>query len=137
MRFQRWLQGGGIWVALDARGSVVGFAAAGEVEGEAFLIELDVHPDHGRRGLGRRLIELVRVWGLERGYEILQLSTYADVDWNAPYYERLGFRILTEDELGPGLLHIRGQENDSGLDTLRRVFMALPIESPVPLHDSH
>ena len=104
-----------------------------EVDGQGFLIELDVHPAHGRCGLGRQLIELVRVWGSERGYEALHLSTFADVNWNAPYYERLGFRIMTEDELGPGLLGVRRQEAASGLDVAHRVFMTLPIHTPVNL----
>ena len=134
-RFQSWLQGGAIWVAVDAQENVVGFAVAGEVDAQGFLIELDVHPAHGRRGLGRRLIEGVRVWGKERGYEALCLSTFADVDWNAPYYERLGFRIMTEDELGPGLLEIRREEAASGLDVVRRVFMTLPIHQPVIQND--
>jgi GNAT superfamily N-acetyltransferase len=125
--FQSWLQDGAIWVAVDSQENVVGFAVAGEVDRQGFLIELDVHPAHGRRGLGRRLIKPVRAWGREQGYEALRLSTFADVDWNAPYYARLGFRALTEDELSPGLLKIRGQEAASGLDVVRRVFMTLPI----------
>jgi len=129
--FQTWFQEGAIWVAVDAQEHVVGFAVAGEVDAQGFLIELDVHPAHGRLGLGRQLIERVRVWGIERGYEALCLSTFVDVDWNAPYYERLGFRIMTEDELGPGLLEIRGEEATSGLDVARRVFMTIPIHKPI------
>ena len=132
-RFQSWLEDGAIWLTVDAQGNVVGFAVAGEVDGQGFLIELDVLPAHGRRGLGRRLIELVRHWGLERGYEALHLSTFVDVKWNAPYYEHLGFRIMTDDELGPGLQEIRRHEADSGLDVTRRVFMTLPIHRPVDL----
>lgn len=132
-RFQSWLEDGAIWVAVDAQENVVGFAAAGEVDGQGFLIELDVHPAHGRRGLGRRLIEYVSICVRERGYEALRLSTFVDVDWNAPYYARLGFRIMTENELGPGLREIRHNEADSGLDVTRRVFMTLPIHERVHL----
>ena len=132
--FQRWLEAGAIWVVMDAQEEVIGFAVAGEVDRQGFLIELDVHPAHGRRGLGRQLIELVRVWGLERGYEALRLSTFVDVHWNAPYYKRLGFRIMTEDELGPGLLEIQSEEAASGLEVARRVFMSLPIHKPVQLN---
>jgi GNAT superfamily N-acetyltransferase len=130
-RFQTWLQDGAIWVAVEAQENLVGFAVAGEVDDQGFLIELDVHPSHGRRGLGRRLIELVRVWGIERGYEALRLSTFLDVSWNAPYYERLGFRVMMEDELGPGLLEIRREEAASGLHVLDRVFMTRSIHKAV------
>lgn len=132
-RFQSWLEAGAIGVAVDAQETVVGFAVAGEVDGQGFLIELDVLPAHGRRGLGRRLIEFTRLWGMERGYDALRLSTFVDVKWNAPYYERLGFRVMTEDELGPGLREIRRYEAVSGLDVTRRVFMTLPIHRPVYL----
>jgi GNAT superfamily N-acetyltransferase len=130
-RFEGWFREGGIWVAADAQENLVGFAAAGEVDDRGFLIELDIHPAHGRRGLGRQLIELVCAWGREHGYEALRLSTFADVPWNAPYYQRLGFQIMTEDELGPGLLEIRREEAASGLDVSRRVFMTLPIHRPI------
>ena len=136
MRFQSWFEEGAIWVAVDPQENVVGFAVAGEVDRQGFLIELDVHPVHGRRGLGRQLIELVRVWGLERGYVALRLSTFVDVNWNAPYYKRLGFRIMTEDELGPGLLEIQREEAASGLEVARRVFMSLPIHKPVNPNDT-
>ena len=129
--FLSWFQEGAIWVAVDTQENLVGFAVAGEVDRQGFLIELDVHPAHGRRGLGRQLIELVRVWSMERGYVALRLSTFVDVNWNAPYYKRLGFRIMTEDELGPGLLEIQREEAASGLEVSRRVFMSLPIHKSV------
>ena len=130
-RFQSWLAEGAIWVVVDAEEHVIGFAVAGEVDAQGFLIELDIHPAHSRRGLGRRLIELVRVWGMERGYEALRLSTFIDVNWNAPYYKRLGFRIMAEEELGPGLLEIQREEAACGLEVARRLFMTLSIQTPV------
>jgi len=130
-RFQSWLQDDAIRVAVDAHAKVVGFAVAGEVDGQGFLVELDIHPAHGRRGLGRQLIELVRLWGNKQGYQALRLSTFVDVHWNAPYYERLGFRVMAEDELGPGLLGVRHNEAAAGLDVICRVFMSLPSHRPV------
>jgi ribosomal protein S18 acetylase RimI-like enzyme len=124
--FEEWQRRGAIWVAVDSEDNVVGFAVAGEVDGQGFLVELDVHPDHGRRGLGRRLIETARRWTVEQGYEVIRLSTFVDIEWNAPYYSRLGFRILAEAELGPGLLEVRSQEAEAGLDVARRVFMMRP-----------
>ena len=41
------------------------------------------------------------------------LTTFRDVPWNAPYYERLGFRTLAADEITPGLAAIRAHEADS------------------------
>ena len=126
-RFTEWWHAGTLWVAVDVENQIVGFAVAEELDSQGFLTEIDVHPVHGRRGLGRRLIEAVRSWAVERGYNTLRLSTFAQIEWNAPYYTKLGFRILAEDELGPGLLEVRRGEAESGLDIAQRVFMSLAI----------
>ena len=41
------------WVAVDDRGSIIGFAVAWVVDGEGHLDELAVTPGYGRRGVGR------------------------------------------------------------------------------------
>ncbi|MZD06511.1 GNAT family N-acetyltransferase, partial [Streptomyces sp. SID5785] len=51
------------------------------------------------------------------------LTTFRDVEWNAPYYARLGFRVLAEDEVTPGLARIRAAEAAHGLDRWPRVCM--------------
>ncbi len=92
-----------VWVLTDADDQPVGFAAASELDGELYLEEIDVHPAHGRRGLGRRLLETVCAWAEEQGYPAVTLSTFGDVPWNAPFYSRLGFRIVEGGEIGTGL----------------------------------
>jgi GNAT superfamily N-acetyltransferase len=94
---------GMVWVLTNADDQPVGFAAASELDGALYLEEIDVHPAHGRRGLGRRLIETLCIWAEERGYPAVTLSTFRDVPWNAPFYSRLGFRIIEDGEMGPGL----------------------------------
>ncbi|MEZ4862278.1 MAG: GNAT family N-acetyltransferase [Caldilineaceae bacterium] len=123
-----WLLHGRIWVAVDAQDKPVGFVVAHEIDSMAYIHELDVAPAHGRQGLGRRLIETVAVWGRTCGYPALLLSTFVDIPWNAPYYQRLGFRRLDEAELGVGLQAIREQEAAAGLDLTRRVCMLRLIE---------
>src|SRR5574341_1406291 len=46
-----------VWVLTDMEDRPVGFAVASELDGALYLDEIDVHPAHGRRGLGKRLIE--------------------------------------------------------------------------------
>jgi hypothetical protein len=53
----------------------------------------------------------------------LTLTTFTHVPWNAPYYERLGFRPLPEAELTPGLVAIRQNEAAHGLDRWPRLSM--------------
>jgi len=92
-----------VWVLTDVDDQPVGFAAASELDGALYLEEIDVHPAHGRRGLGRRLIETLCVWAEEQGYPAITLSTFRDVPWNAPFYSRIGFRIIEDGEMGTGL----------------------------------
>lgn len=41
-----------LWVAVTAQDAPVGFALLCEIDGALHLDELDVHPAHGRRGIG-------------------------------------------------------------------------------------
>ena len=43
--------------------------------------------------------------------------------WNAPYYERLGFRELTEAEVTPGLAALLAAGPGAGQDNPVRVCM--------------
>lgn len=119
---------GRLWVATDAAGSVVGFALAAVVGGVAHLDELDVHPDHGRRGVGRALVDAVIAWARARGHRALTLNTMRDVPWNAPYYEKLGFVILPDDALPPALADLRRREVEHGLPGERRVSMRRALD---------
>lgn len=114
---------GRLWIATTPNGRPVGFAMAIEVDGVAHLDELDVHPGHGRRGLGTALVETVCEWAKSAGFKAITLSTFADVAWNAPFYARLGFHILPEDELTEGLLRLREIEAGLGLPISKRVMM--------------
>jgi GNAT superfamily N-acetyltransferase len=114
---------GRLWVAAGLDGQPIGFAVAAIVDGLAHLDELDVHPEHGRRGLGTALVERVCEWANSAGFAAITLSTFRDVPWNAPFYARLGFRTLTEDELTEGLLQLREAEADQGLPISKRVVM--------------
>ena len=50
-----------------------------------------MHPDYGRRGIGRALLRAAVDWAATRGYDELSLATYRDVPWNAPFYASEGF----------------------------------------------
>jgi ribosomal protein S18 acetylase RimI-like enzyme len=83
------------WVAIDDLGAVIGFAVAWVIDGEGHLDELAVTPAHGRRGVGRALIEEVLAWSAAQGLPSVTLITFRDVPWNGPYYEKLGFEAVT------------------------------------------
>lgn len=85
--------------------------------------QISVHPRAARHRIGQALIEHAADRAREAGREALTLTTFADVPWNAPYYARIGFRVLGEDELTPGLRKIRAHEAELGLDRWPRVAM--------------
>jgi GNAT superfamily N-acetyltransferase len=107
-----------VWVAVGERGVPVAFIAVGDVAGATHVHQVSVHPSHARQGIGAALIEHVR-----RAGRAVTLTTFRDVPWNAPYYERLGFRPVTEPS--PGLAEIMSEEASRGLDPSTRVAMVL------------
>jgi hypothetical protein len=52
---------------------------------------MDVLAEHGRRGIGGRLLETVCTSAREHGYAAVTLSTFRDVPWNDPFCRRHGF----------------------------------------------
>jgi GNAT superfamily N-acetyltransferase len=119
-------QRGELWVAL-ADDVVIGFAHVKILEpGIAHLEEIDVLPEHGRRGVGSRLVVSVCQWAEARGYSFITLTTFRDVPWNEPFYERLGFQEISPDELSPALRLVVEDETRRGLDPSRRVAMRRP-----------
>jgi len=115
---------GQLWVALGDDDAPVGFAYAELLE-PAFvhLEEIDVHPDHGHRGLGRRLLATVCTWAEKEGYRGVTLTTFRDPPWNMPFYASAGFEVVPPAELRPALAAVFQREAVRGLDPARRVVM--------------
>lgn len=101
----------------------VGFALLTQVDGLPHLHELAVDPDHGRRGLGRRLVEYACEAARQQGFAAITLCTFRDVPFNGPFYARLGFRPVPEASLTPGLVRLRRKEAEDGLDVSKRDVM--------------
>jgi GNAT superfamily N-acetyltransferase len=101
-------------IVLVAGSPAVGFACVDIVDDVAHLWQLSVHPSHGRQGIGRALVQAVCEWAVCNGYPAVTLTTFRNVPWNAPFYRRLGFRVL--HDLPPGLNGIREHEREIGDD---------------------
>jgi len=114
---------GMLWVAVAPSDEPVGFAYARWLGDEPHLEELDVHPDHGRRGLGTQLLHAFLAWARARGVTGITLSTFRDVPWNEPFYARLGFRALDTAELSAPIRELIASEARKGLPADRRVVM--------------
>jgi GNAT superfamily N-acetyltransferase len=118
----RYVRTGTAWVA-ELDGDVVGYASASIVDGEGHLDQVSLLAAAAGRRIGQALIEAVVAWTTERGLPAVTLTTFRDVPWNGPYYERLGFVAVPEHEQGPQLAAIRAAERDAGLDVLPRIAM--------------
>ncbi len=118
-----------LWVALDEQKNAVGFALARGVDGYAHLEEMDVHPDHGRRGIGSQLLGAVIDWARAAGFPGITLITFRHLQWNAPFYERHGFVQLDHLEASGGLRELLREEVEAGLEPRNRVAMLYSFRS--------
>ena len=112
------------WLAL-ANDQPVGFILAELHASSLFIVELSVHLDWQGKGIGRRLIACVADQARKRGLASLTLTTFRDVPWNAPFYARLGFEMITT--LTPELREKREEEMAHGLAYDARCAMRLPL----------
>ncbi|MEO1083049.1 MAG: GNAT family N-acetyltransferase [Acidobacteriota bacterium] len=126
--FRRACRRGHLWVAAGNGGEVVGFAVVRALDDDLHLQEMDVVPEHGRRGLGRRLVESVCAGARERGARRVTLTTFRDVPWNAPFYRRLGFREIAPELFSPALRRMVAKELDAGLVPELRCVMERVVD---------
>lgn len=102
----RWLRSaelGRLSFAVDGSGVRVGFAALDHFDGAAYLDQLSVRRNSMRRGAGRSLLRHAIAWAKANGDKELWLTTYGHVPWNAPFYRKEGFRLVSEPQCGPGI----------------------------------
>lgn len=122
---------GRAWVAVEAE-RLAGYLIADLVDGNVHVEQVSVHPRSARRGVGRRLIEEAARYAERVGAPALTLTTFADVPWNAPYYRRCGFAVLSAEAIGDELRAVRAHEAEIGLDRWPRVCMGRTIDSRRP-----
>lgn len=118
----------GLWVAIGGDDRPVGFAHSKPVgRGTVYVAQLSVHPDHAGHRLAARLLDRVVAFHGPRGVQRLTLTTFRDIPWNAPYYERLGFREVPD--LGAEVFLGRqiAEQVRAGFPRATRVAMARAI----------
>ncbi len=121
--FLRAQEEGHLWVAAEESDQLVGFVMVRMVDRLAHLKEVDVLPAHGRRGIGKGLVLTVCSWAKDRGIPAVTLSTFRDVPWNAPFYMKLGFEVVSPADISPGHEELMLREKERGLRPDLRVLM--------------
>jgi tRNA (cytidine/uridine-2'-O-)-methyltransferase len=124
---RRGLDSGALFVIDGPDGAPVAFALGWIVDGRAHLAELSVMMAHQRRGLGRALIAAVERWARAGGFTELTLTTFRDVAWNAPLYERMGWVEVDPADGRPGLAAVMAFEAAFGYAARPRIAMAKPL----------
>jgi GNAT superfamily N-acetyltransferase len=103
----RWLgaaQRARAFLAIDASGEGVGFAALGEADGLPYLEQLSVRRGAMRRGIGRALLRLAVDEVRRQAGRAIWLTTWNHLPYNRPFYEREGFALVPEPQCGADLL---------------------------------
>lgn len=118
---------GTCWVAVEHDDRPVAFLSA-EIQGDALHIwELAVRLDRQRSGIGRALLDKAIADARERRLAALSLTTFRDVIWNAPFYQKLGFQVLGDAQTEERLRQILCREIEHGMPASRRCAMRLVL----------
>jgi len=106
---------------------LVGFSMASLLGDFLHLLQLSVLPEFGRRGIGAALLDSVSQQALAAKVSGVTLTTFRDIPWNAPYYEKKGFRVFIHAHLPKDISNILDKEAALGLQD--RVAMYCPVSS--------
>ena len=114
------------WVVVDDGDSPVGFLSAETAaERELHIREMSVASAFQGRGAGRALLKTTIEWAAAHDFAALTLTTFRDVPWNAPFYGRLGFEMLSASNLNVRLATLLRQEVEDGFAEGSRCAMRL------------
>jgi GNAT superfamily N-acetyltransferase len=122
----RWLRSaelGCAFLAVDAAGTALGFAAVGAADGAPYLEQLAVRVSAMRRGIGGRLLERAADCARAAGATGIWLTTYGHLPFNRPYYLRHGYEVVPEAACGPDIRHHLDQQRRCLPEPTQRVAM--------------
>ncbi|GAN64377.1 acetyltransferase [Acetobacter indonesiensis NRIC 0313] len=121
------IKAGTCWVAADREDQPVGFLSAESQGRDLHILEVSVKPVAQGRGVGRALIAAACHFASEHTYQRITLTTFLNVPWNRPFYEKLGFRLVERSEPECRLQSLVHEEEASGLPVGSRCAMQLVL----------
>lgn len=114
---------------------VVGFIVVKHLLESCFIVELDVHPDYGRLGIGSALVNACCEGAQQRGFDQVLLTTFRQVPWNIPFYQQLGFEVLPEQRWAAEIKSIVEYETRYGFVPEKRAVMRRFLMQQEAHHD--
>jgi len=119
-----------LWIAVSPRGQVAGFVLMQIKAGVAWIEQLSVLDRWQGSGFGGALIDRCAATARARGHRTHHLTTYRDVAWNKPFYERRGFSEVPRGKLGRTLRAMVLLEVSHGHPVWRRAVMQRDLAAP-------
>jgi len=104
----------------------VGFALSSVERPDLYIDQLSVIPDSGRKGVGSSLLGAMSAEASRRGLWGVSLSTFRNVPWNAPFFEKCGFQEVPHSGLALWQLDIE-RTQAATMDVQSRCFMRRPV----------
>jgi len=114
-----------VWVAIAGDAGPCAFLAAQVFGPQLHVWEVSVASDHQGRGIGKALLQTAIEHARQQGLKSLALSTFRELPWNEPFYQRLGFVTLETARLPARLHQVLADEVAHGLPAQRRCAMRL------------
>ena len=115
------------FVAINQKNQATGFFFVVRQALDLYIIELDVSAAFQKQGIGRQLIEYVIATAQGEGCDAVTLTTFHDVIWNRPFYEKLGVEKINALEMPLYLEHKLEHEVAYGFSRNSRCAMRLAL----------
>ena len=119
--------GGIVWTAENSDHEIIAYCAVFPLKEGLYIKELSVHKLYAKQGLGSRLLKETLTAAKSEGYKSAFLLTFKNVPFNAPYYARFGFEIITDLTPYPTLKRLAKAERKTPLWKYGRVAMKLNL----------
>ncbi|TCP85043.1 acetyltransferase (GNAT) family protein [Rhizobium sp. PP-CC-3G-465] len=115
------------WVAVDEDDFPTGFLRAERAGDEMHIWEISVSANRQGEGMGLASLQKAIAEARDTRFLAVTLTTFSEVPWNAPFYQRLGFQKLAADDVGKRLNGLLQVEVDHGLPIAQRCAMRLML----------
>ena len=116
-----------VWLAENSDGQLTGFVRAVDIDQHMHIEELSVSQAFQGQGIGRALVAAVIEQARAMQLNSVTLTTFRDLPWNAPFYQRMGFVELTHAHTDRHLRDALQAEVRYGFPAERRCAMRLHL----------